>query len=168
MQQTWRSPRLFGQGWTASGGAHLIGSLADLPYVLAKVEEDFIVPQNVQSLIWEDLVPGFMASAIVPRWWSVSRTEMHAVALYQRTGEEILTSAAQDEALRQKALEILSARMFPQTLEQVESALRIGASGRCPGIDDPSGNFLPGERISPPRSSRQGPSRALPARNWTI
>ncbi|MBZ5642104.1 MAG: hypothetical protein LAO19_05045 [Acidobacteriia bacterium] len=125
-QQTWHSPRLFGQGWTASGGAHLIGSLADLPYVLAKVEEDFIVPQNVQSLIWEDLVPGFMSSAVVPRWWSVSRSEMHAVALYQRTGEEILTSAAQDEAPRQKALGALSARMIPQTLEQVELALRSG------------------------------------------
>jgi hypothetical protein len=122
--QTWRSPRLFGQGWTASGGAHLIGSLADLPYVLAKVEEDFIVPQNVQSLIWEDLVPGFMTSAIVPRWWSVTREELHAVALYQCTGEELLTSAAQDETLRQKAVNILSARMVPQRLEQLDAALR--------------------------------------------
>ncbi|MBZ5660748.1 MAG: hypothetical protein LAO08_10100 [Acidobacteriia bacterium] len=140
-QQTWRSPRLFGQGWTASGGAHLIGSLADLPYVLAKVEEDFIVPQNVQSLIWEDLVPGFMASAVVPRWWSVSRTEMHAVALYQRTGEEILTSAAQDEALRQKALNVLSARMFPQTLEHVDSALRSGHPEDALALTTPGETF---------------------------
>ena len=81
---------LFGRGWTASGGAHLIGSLADLPYVLAKVEQDFIVPQNVQSLIWEDFVPGLMTSAVLPRWWGVTRNELHAVALYQRTGEELL------------------------------------------------------------------------------
>ena len=29
------------------------GSLADLPYVLAEVEQDFIVPENVQALIWQ-------------------------------------------------------------------------------------------------------------------
>jgi hypothetical protein len=125
-EQTWRSPRLFGRGWTASGGAHLIGSLADLPYVLAKVEQDFIVPQNVQSLIWEDLVPGLMTSAVLPRWWGVSRDELHAVALYQRTGEELLDSASKDERMRQGVMNILSNRMLPQRSEQVEKALQSG------------------------------------------
>jgi hypothetical protein len=125
-EQTWRSPRLFGRGWTASGGAHLIGSLADLPYVLARVEQDFIVPQNVQSLIWEDLVPGLMTSAVLPRWWGVSRDELHAVALYQRTGEELLDSASKDEKLRQDVMSILSNRMLPQRSEQVEQSLRSG------------------------------------------
>jgi hypothetical protein len=125
-EQTWRSPRLFGRGWTASGGAHLIGSLADLPYVLAKVEQDFIVPQNVQSLIWEDLVPGLMTSAVLPRWWGVSRDELHAVALYQRAGEELLDSAAKDEKMRQTVMSILSNRMLPQRAEQVEKALHSG------------------------------------------
>ena len=86
----WRSPRIFGRGWTASGGAHLIGSMADLPYALARVEQDFIVPKNVQSLIWEDLVPGLITSAVLTRWWSVTRNEFHAVGLYQRSGEELL------------------------------------------------------------------------------
>jgi hypothetical protein len=140
-EQAWRAPRLFGQGWTASGGAHLIGSMADLPYVLAKVEEDFIVPQNVQSLIWEDLVPGFMASAIVPRWWSVSRGELHAVALYQRTGEEILTAAAQDEPLRQKAVSVLSATMFPQRLEQLEQALHAAHPEDAVALATPAETF---------------------------
>ena len=125
-EQTWRSPRLFGRGWTASGGAHLIGSLADLPYTLAKVEQDFIVPQNVQSLIWEDLVPGLMTSAVLPRWWGVSKDEMHAVALYQRTGEELVDSAAKDEKMRQSVMAILSNRMLPQRAEQVEKALHAG------------------------------------------
>ena len=125
-EQTWRSPRLFGRGWTASGGAHLIGSLADLPYVLAKVEQDFIVPQNVQSLIWEDFVPGLMTSAILPRWWGITRNELHAVTLYQRTGEELLASAAKDEKLRQPVLDILSDRMLPQRSEQIDVALRAG------------------------------------------
>jgi hypothetical protein len=122
-EQTWRAPRLFGRGWTASGGAHLIGSMADLPYVLAKVEQDFIVPQNVQSLIWEDLVPGLVTSAILPRWWGVTRNELHAVALYQRTGEELLAAAAEDEKVRQTVMSILSDRLLPQRAELVEKAL---------------------------------------------
>jgi hypothetical protein len=124
--QAWRSPRLFGRGWTASGGAHLIGSLADLPYVLAKVEEDFIVPQNVQSLIWEDMAPGLVTSAVLPRWWGVTRNELHAVALYQRAGEELLASAAKDEKLRSTVTAILSDRMLPQRSEQIDTALRTG------------------------------------------
>jgi hypothetical protein len=125
-EQTWRTARLFGRGWTASGGAHLIGSLADLPYVLAKVEQDFIVPKNVQSLIWEDLVPGLMTSAILPRWWGVTRNELHAVTLYQRSGEELVEAAAEKEQVRQTVMGILSDRMLPQRSEDVEKALRAG------------------------------------------
>jgi hypothetical protein len=127
-EQVWRTPRLFGRGWTASGGAHLIGSMADLPYELAKVEQDFIVPQNVQSLIWEDFAPGLVTSAILPRWWGVTRNELHAVGLFQRAGEELLASATQDEKLRQTVMGILSDRMLPQRSEQVEKALQAGQS----------------------------------------
>ena len=52
-----------------AGERTLSGSLADLPYVLAQVEQNFIVPENVQALIWEDLVPSLLASAVLPRWW---------------------------------------------------------------------------------------------------
>jgi len=124
--QIWRSPRIFGRGWTASGGAHLIGSMADLPYALARVEQDFIVPKNVQSLIWEDLVPGLITSAVLTRWWSVTRNELHAVALYQRSGEELLNGAAKDEKLRESVINILSERLLPQRLERFEEALRTG------------------------------------------
>jgi hypothetical protein len=124
--QVWRAPRIFGRGWTASGGAHLIGSMADLPYALARVEQDFIVPQNVQSLIWEDLVPGLITSAVLPRWWSVTRSELHAVALYQRTGEELLSGALTDEKLREAVTNILFDRLLPQRMEQLEAALRAG------------------------------------------
>jgi hypothetical protein len=130
-EQTWRTPHLFGRGWTAGGGAHLVGSLADLPYVLAEVEQDFIVPQNVQSLIWEDFVPALMTSAVLPRWWGVTRNELHAVTLYQRTGEELLASAAKDEKLRPKVLDILSDRMLPQRSEQIDLALRSGSPGEA-------------------------------------
>ncbi|HTC91953.1 MAG TPA: hypothetical protein VK699_00690 [Terriglobales bacterium] len=120
-EQPWKTPRL-----VSNDGTHLAGSLADLPYALAWVEQDFIVPENVQSLIWEDLAPSLLTSAVVPRWWGVTPNELHAVTLYQRTGEELLTSAAQNEKLRQMVMNILADRMLPQRAGQVEKTLRAG------------------------------------------
>ncbi len=73
-----------------------MGSLADLPYALAATEQDFIAPENVQALIWKELVPDLLVSATVPRWWSVSPYELHAVTLYQRSGEELLLAAERE------------------------------------------------------------------------
>ena len=93
-EQIWGVPELIGVGATAGGGAYLMGSLADLPYALASTEEDFIAPKNVQALIWKEVVPDLLVDAVLPRWWTVSRNEMHAAALYQRAGEELLTASA--------------------------------------------------------------------------
>ncbi len=122
----WQTPRLFGAGSPAGGGAHLVGSLANLPYVLAKMEEDFISPENVQALIWSDLVPSVLTGAVLPRWWGVSRNEMHAIALYQRAGEELLAASVGNEELRGKVTTLLSERMPPQSLAQLEDSLREG------------------------------------------
>jgi hypothetical protein len=124
--QSWQTAVLYGVGDAASGGAHLSGSLADLPYVLAQAEQNFIVPENVQSLIWEDLVPSLLVGAVLPRWWGVTRTELHAVSLYQRSGEELLVAAGKDEKLRQTVMTILSDRLFPRRAAEVEEALRGG------------------------------------------
>jgi hypothetical protein len=126
IKAVWQAAHLFGEGSPAGGGAHLVGSLADLPYVLAEVEQDFIVPENVQALIWRELVPGLMTSAVLPRWWGVGGSELHAVTLYQKTGEEMLTAAAQNQELREKVMVILADRMTPQRSERVERALRNG------------------------------------------
>ena len=126
IKAVWQAPQLFGEGSPAGGGAHLVGSLADLPYVLAEIEQDFIAPENVQALIWRELVPGLMSSAVLPRWWGVSRDELHAITLYQRTGEELLTASATDPALRTKTLGILYDRITPQSREQLEQALAKG------------------------------------------
>ena len=154
--QPWKTPALINLGVTASGGTHLAGSLADLPYTLAVVEQDFIVPESVQSLIWQDLVPSFLTAAVLPRWWSVTQNELHSVTLYQKAGEELLIAAAQDEKLRKMVTEVLSDRMGPQRSEWLEKALRSGRSAdilaqvlpaetlylaaefpkRFPGVDD--------------------------------
>jgi hypothetical protein len=122
----WQAPELLGAGSPAGGGAHFVGSLADLPYVLAELEQDFISPENVQALIWRELTPGLLTSAILPRWWNISQNELHAVALYQRSGEELVAASAKDEELESKVMTILSGRVSPRRSEHVEQALRSG------------------------------------------
>ncbi len=122
-ERLWHAPELVGIGTPAGGGAYLLGSLADLPYALAETEEDFIAPENVQALIWKESVPNLIVSATLPRWWSVSPHELHAVALYQRSGEEILTASVGNAQLRGKVVGILSDRMTPRRLEWTEQAM---------------------------------------------
>jgi len=102
-----------------------------LPYVLATTEEDFIAPKNVQALIWKEVTADLLVSATLPRWWNVTRNELHAVALYQRAGEELVTAAVSNpgvsnQDLRGKVLELLAERLPAQRLGQVEQALQSG------------------------------------------
>jgi len=122
----WQAPQVFGEGSPAGGGAHLVGSLADLPYVLGEVEQEFIAPESVQALIWKQLVPGLLTDATVPRWWGISRAELHGVALYQQAGEELLIRAGsgEGEELRSKVLDILSDRMTANKATLLERALQ--------------------------------------------
>jgi hypothetical protein len=122
--QVWGSPQLIGIGATAGGGAYLIGSLADLPHALAEMEEDFIAPENVQALIWREVVPDLMVGATLPRWWNINSNELHAVGLYQRCGEELLTTSAVNPQLREKVIGILSDRMTGLRLARAELALQ--------------------------------------------
>ena len=124
IEHVWGSPELVGVGVTAGGGAYLLGSLADLPYALANMEQDFISPTRVQALIWKEIVPEFLVGAVLPRWWGIRPDEMHAAALYQRAGEELLIASASDPQLREKVLGILADRMAPARLELTAQALR--------------------------------------------
>jgi len=126
IKSLWQAPVLLGRGSPAGGGAHFVGSLADLPYALAELEQDFLAPNNVQALVWGEMTPGMLTSAILPRWWNVSPLELHAVALYQKSGEELLASSEKDEALRANVLAILSDRLLPQRSRQVEEAMHAG------------------------------------------
>ena len=139
---SWRTPNLFGRGLPAGGGAHLVGSLSNLPYVLAQVEENFIVPNNVQSLIWEDLVPTLMTGAVLPRWWNVTRNELHAVILYQRFGEDLVKAAGTNPQLRQSVMGILSDRMLPLRFEEVDRGLSDGRSSAALAQLTPADTFF--------------------------
>jgi hypothetical protein len=124
VNEIWGVPQLVGVGATAGGGAYLLGSLADLPYALASLEQDFIVPKNVQALIWREVVPDLLVGATVPRWWNVSQHELHFAGLYQRSGEELLAASVDNADLRTKVIEILSDRMTPVRLERIERGLQ--------------------------------------------
>jgi hypothetical protein len=119
----WSAPMLLGAGSPAGGGAYLVGSLVDLSYALATTEQDFISPENIQALIWKDLVPELLVGATLPRWWNVTPVELHAVTLYQRSGEELLTASVGNPQLRENLLAILSDRLTSQRLERVRQAL---------------------------------------------
>lgn len=124
IKENWGIPRLIGIGETAGGGAYLLGSLADLPYALASAEEDFIVPKNIQALIWREVVSSLLVDATLPRWWNVSQNELHIAALTQRAGEELLKASTSDADLRAKVIGILSDRMTPLYLERTNGALQ--------------------------------------------
>jgi len=124
VDEVWGAPALIGIGATAGGGAYLIGSLADLPYVLALTEEDFISPEKIQALIWRETVPELLVNAVVPRWWNIDRNEMHAAGLYQRAGEELLTASRTNGDLRQKVIGIFADRMDWGRVEELQRALQ--------------------------------------------
>jgi hypothetical protein len=123
IEQVWGAPELIGIGATAGGGAYLMGSLADLPYALASAEEDFISPEKVQALIWRETVPQLLVGAVLPRWWNISRDELHAAALYQRSGEELVVEAESNPTIRENVLGIFSERFTMERLEKLQDAL---------------------------------------------
>jgi hypothetical protein len=129
-ERLWGAPQVLGVGTPAGGGAYLMGSLSDLSYALALTEEDFIAPRNIQALIVRELAPVLMMSATLPRWWTVTPNELHAVTLYQRSGEELLTAAGGDPAVRQKVIDVLSDRVEPQRLEMIGRALQNPSGAR--------------------------------------
>ncbi|MGH9589998.1 MAG: hypothetical protein ACRD25_06365, partial [Terracidiphilus sp.] len=123
VKDIWGAPVPVGVGVTAGGGAFLMGSLADLPFSLAYMEEDFIAPSHVQALIWKETVPVLLTDSVVPRWWNVSRDELHAADLYQKAGEELLTEAAGNPQLQAKVDAILADCMSTRRLDHFEIAL---------------------------------------------
>jgi hypothetical protein len=141
IETVWQAPQLFGAGYPAGGGAHFVGSLADLPYVLAELEQDFLAPKNVQALIWQELVPSLLTSAVLPRWWNVSREELHAVTLYQRAGEELITASAQDEKLRAKVVAILADRILPRRLEVITQSIEAAQTADALAKITPADTF---------------------------
>ena len=114
--RSWARPRLSGTGWPNSAGGRMVGSLNGLAFALADAEQNFLIPSERQALIWQDLAPQIMIGATVPRWWGVTQSEQHFVALHLRLGDLLLASSAVDADIAAKVDPILRKQVDPQRL----------------------------------------------------
>ena len=131
---SWRTTRVFGTGWPNSAGGRLVGSLVGLPYALADMEQNFMIPSQRQALIWQDLAPQILLNATVPKWWRISASEQHFVGLHLRLGEEIVAQTAFDEQLRDPVFVFLRRKVEPARLYRVSNHF---AGGRIrEGLDE--------------------------------
>jgi hypothetical protein len=139
MSTSWRATDIVGTGWPASAGGRLIGSLNNLPYVLAESEQNFLTPTREQALIWGDLVPQMIVNVTVPRWRSVSAEQVRWVALHIRRGEDLLATATLDPRTRELVLKSLSRHANPARVEKIGDDLSVGNFAQA------SSNVLPSE-----------------------
>jgi hypothetical protein len=149
---TWRATELFGTGWPSNGGGRLVGSLSTLPYTLAEAEQNFLIPEHTQALIWGDLAPQMMLDAKIPRWWNVTPAQVHWVGLHLRYGGELLAESALDAELRAQVLDSLSQWAPPARTHEVGGLIGRGA------VQDAVERVTPSELFSLARdmASRQG------------
>jgi hypothetical protein len=125
--RTWRPTELFGTGWPSNDGGRLTGSLSTLPYALAEAEQNFLIPEHTQALIWGDLAPQMMLTAKIPRWWHVAPSQVHWVGLHLRYGRELLAESALDAELRTEVLDSLSVLAPPARTHEVGGLIERGA-----------------------------------------
>ena len=153
--QTWGPTYVPGAGWPSSAGGRLAGSLASLPYALAEAEQNFLIPSREQALIWGDLVPQIMLTAIVPRWWNVSPVQTHWVGVHMAYGESLLGLAALNPDRRRQVIAALEPYLPPGRLQKIDDLLQAGE----PRIAVE--NVLPSEMYLLARS-QAGPDRESP------
>jgi hypothetical protein len=126
VNQTWKGTELFGTGWPANAGGRLVGSLASLPYALAEAEQNFLIPTRDQALIWGDLVPQMILSAVIPRWWNVTPLQLHWVGVQMAYAETALGESALDPERRKNVIAALEHYVPPARLRKVEGLLAAG------------------------------------------
>ncbi|MGA3203540.1 MAG: hypothetical protein ABSF12_13730 [Bryobacteraceae bacterium] len=124
--QTWNHTELFGTGWPANAGGRLVGSLASLPYALAEAEQNFLIPTREQALIWGDLVPQMILSAVIPRWWDVTPLQLHWVGINMHYAETLLAESALNPERRTQVLAVLDRYAPPARIKKLERLLGAG------------------------------------------
>jgi len=125
-EQTWKATQVYGTGWPANAGGRLVGSLATLPYALADAEQNFLIPSQEQALIWGDLVPQMLVTAVVPRWWNVSPTQIHWVGMHMAYAEGLITESAMSPSRRTQVEAILDRYAPPARVKKVDAMLAGG------------------------------------------
>jgi hypothetical protein len=148
-EQTWKATTIYGTGWPRNAGGRLVGSLASLPYTLAQAEQNFLIPSEEGSLIWGDLAPQMMLTAVIPRWWSVSPVQTHWVGVHMSYAEQLLAEAALSVPRRDAVLASLDQYLSPYRLKILEDALRAGDVAAARANVMPSELYLLARKLSP-------------------
>jgi hypothetical protein len=148
-QATWKTTQVFGSGWPANAGGRLVGSLASLPYALAEAEQNFLVPTREQALIWGDLVPQMLVTAVIPRWWNVAPVQIHWVDMHLAYADALLAESAMSPSRRTEVETVLNRHAPPARLEKVD---RLLVSGDVKGALEnvvPSEMYLLADEMAP-------------------
>jgi hypothetical protein len=124
--QTWKPTEVMGNGWPASAGGKLVGSLAGLPYALAEAEQNFLIPTREQALIWGDLVPQMLLSATVQRFWNVTPAQLHWVALHMNYAESAMAEAAMNGDRRAAVVQAIENHAPPARTYHIARLLEMG------------------------------------------
>lgn len=159
-EPNWQPAQVADAGTPAGGGAYLLGSLSNLPYALAISEEDFLAPDHVQALIWNEVAPELLVSSTLPRWWNVTPHELHAIALYQESGEELLRASTSQPELLTKVAAILSESMPPREVDNAIAGLRAGHADEVIARITPADTFYLAARFRkeyPEEAGQSGP-----------
>jgi hypothetical protein len=125
-QLVWRQTDVYGSGWPESAGGRLTGSLAALPYALAEAEQNFLIPSREQALIWGDLVPQMLVTAVIPRWWNVSPLQLHWVDMHMAYAESLFADAAMSASRREQLETALERYASPGRVRRVDQLLAAG------------------------------------------
>ncbi len=155
LSTSWRPTEIVGTGWPASAGGRLIGSLTNLPYVLAEAEQNFLTPTREQALIWGDLVPQMIVNVTVPRWRSVKPEQIRWVALHMHRGEDLLATATLDPKTRELVLKSLGRYANPARVEKISDDLSAGNFTKASAEVLPSELFALGTDPSLRRVARE-------------
>ena len=145
----WAATEVAGSGWPGNSGGRLVGSLISLPYALAEAEQNFLIPTREQALIWGDLVPQMIQTAVIPRWWTVTPGQLHWVGLNMAYAETQVADAAMDEAARRKVSGVLSHYLAPARLKKVERMLSAGDAHAALEQIVPSEMYLLARELAP-------------------
>ena len=148
-QRTWLATEVLGSGWPSNAGGRLVGSLIALPYALADAEQNFLSPSREQALIWGDLVPQMILTAVIPRWWNVTPTQLHWVGLNMAYAESALAQSSLNEAERHRVVAVLDHYVPPSRLKKIERMLAEGDVRRAAENVVPSEMYLVARELAP-------------------
>jgi hypothetical protein len=146
---TWLATSIQGSGWPVNAGGRLLGSLSSLPYALAEAEQNFLIPSHEQALIWGDLVPQMILSAVIPRWWNVTTVQLHWVGLNMASAESELAEAALNETERTRVITVLNRYIPPTRMKKIERMLAEGDVRRAIDSVVPSEMYVLARELAP-------------------